>query len=45
MLTFKLSDEDARIEIDKVKEEYSMATTDLIRYGSNELIETIEDLL
>ena len=45
LLTFKLSDEDARIEIDKVKEEYSMATTDLIRYGSNELIETIEDLL
>ena len=45
LLTFILSDEDARIEIDKVKEEYSMATTDLIRYGSNELIETIEDLL
>ena len=45
LLTFKLSDEDAKKEIDKVKEEYSMATTDLIRYGSNELIETIEDLL
>ena len=45
LLTFKLSDEDARIEIDKVKEEYSMATNDLIRYGSNELNETIEDLL
>ena len=45
LLTFKLSDENAKKEIDKVKEEYSMATTDLIRYGSNELIETIEDLL
>ena len=45
LLTFKLSDEDAKKEIDKVKEEYSMATTDLIRYGSNELIETIEYLL
>ena len=45
LLTFKLSDEDAKKEIDKVKEEYSMVTTDLIRYGSNELIETIEDLL
>ena len=45
LLTLKLSDEDAKKEIDKVKEEYSMATTDLIRYGSNELIETIEDLL
>ena len=45
LLTFKLSDENAKKEIDKVKEEYSMATTDLIRYGSNELIETIEYLL
>jgi len=45
LLTFKLSDEEAKKEIDKVKDEYALATTDLVRYGSNKLIETIEDLL
>ena len=45
LLTFKLSDEEAKKEIDKVKDEYDLATTDLVRYGSNKLIETIEDLL
>ena len=45
LLTFALSDEEAKKEIDKVKNEYGMPTTDLIRYGSNELIESIEELL
>ena len=45
LLTFALSDEEAKKEIDKVKNDYGMPTTDLIRYGSNELIESIEELL
>jgi uncharacterized NAD-dependent epimerase/dehydratase family protein len=45
LLTFKLSDDDAEKEIKKVQEEYGVATTDLIRYGSKGLIETIEELL
>ena len=45
LLTFKFSDEKAKKEIDKVRENYGMATTDLIRYGSNGLIEAIEEVL
>ena len=45
LLTFKFSDEKAKKEIDKVREDYGMATTDLIRYGSNGLIEAIEEVL
>ena len=45
LLTFALSDEEAKKEIDKVKNDYGMPTTDLIRYGSNELIESIEEIL
>jgi len=45
LLTFKLSDDDAEKEIKKVQKEYGVATTDLIRYGSKGLIETIEELL
>jgi len=45
LLTFALSDEEAKKEIDKVKNEYGIPTTDLIRYGSNDLIESIEELL
>ena len=45
LLTFKLSDDDAEKEIIKVQKEYGVATTDLIRYGSKGLIETIEELL
>ena len=32
-------------EIDRVREKYGMATTDLIRYGSKGLIESIEEIL
>ena len=45
LLTFKFSDEKAKKEIDRVREEYGMATTDLIRYGSKGLIESIEEIL
>ena len=45
LLTFKLSDEKAKKEIDRVREKYGMATTDLIRYGSKGLIESIEEIL
>jgi len=45
LLTFKFSDEKAKKVIDKVRENYGMATTDLIRYGSNGLIEAIEEVL
>ena len=45
LLTFKFSDEKAKKEIDRVREKYGMATTDLIRYGSKGLIESIEEIL
>ena len=45
LLTFKFSDEKAKKEIDRVSEKYGMATTDLIRYGSKGLIESIEEIL
>lgn len=42
LLTFKLSEEDAKAEISKIENEYGIATADLVRFGDSNLIDAIE---
>lgn len=42
LLTFKLSDSDAKAEIQRTAEKYNMATTDLVRFGNMDFIDAIE---
>ena len=45
LLTFNLSQEEAVAEIERVRTEYGLATTDLIRFGDGELINAIEEVI
>ena len=45
LLTFTLGDTDALNEITAVEKKYNLPTTDLIRFGDRDLINTIEGLL
>lgn len=45
LLTFKLSDKDAREEINEVSKKFKLPTTDLIRFGNEGLISAIEDII
>ena len=45
LLTFKLSDKDARNEINEVSKKFKLPTTDLIRFGNEGLISAIEDII
>ena len=42
LLTFTLSDSDARAEIERTREIYNLATTDLVRFGDMDFIGAIE---
>ncbi len=45
LLTFALSEEEAKAEIDKTEKEYGITTTDLVRFGDRNLIESIAQVL
>ncbi len=45
LLTFKLSESEAKAEIQRTVEKYGMATTDLVRFGNLDFIDAIEQVL